>query len=247
MAKKLLEICTGDPEGVKAAIKGGADRVELCSGLAEGGLSPSIAMIRYSSERIPTNVLIRPRSGDFIYTPDEIDVMKSDIDEAVKAGANGIVVGVLTPEGNVDVAACRKLLEGAAHLENTFHRAFDLVKDPFGALEEIISLGFSRILTSGQQNSALEGAELIAELKRRANGRIKILAGAGVSPENVTLLARLSQADEFHASARKPLNSSMAYSGSASMGSADASDGSRLATDSATVEAIRKALDQAIV
>ncbi len=244
MDKKLLEICTGDPEGVAAAIEGGADRIELCSGLSEGGLTPSVAMIRYSAKRIPTNVLIRLRAGDFVYSPAELEVMKQDIEDAVKAGASGIVVGVLTPDGDVDKEACRNLLKSAQGLENTFHRAFDLVRNPFQALEDIVELGFSRILTSGQQNSALEGAGLIEELKRRARGRIKILAGAGVSPENVAELARCSQADEFHASARQPKLSAMIYSGSASMGSADSADGSRLATDCATVSAIRQALDE---
>lgn len=243
MSKKLLEICTGDPEGVIAAIEGGVDRVELCSALSEGGLTPSIGMIRYSSKLIPTNVLIRPRPGDFIYTSGELEVMAEDIREAVKAGARGIVTGVLTTDGNVDVEACRKIMTGAEGLENTFHRAFDLTADPFRALEEIIGLGFRRILTSGQEATALEGAGLLAELHRRARGRIKILAGAGVNPGNATEILRLSGADELHASARKPRISSMAYSGAASMGSADATDGSRMATDRETVAAIRRAID----
>lgn len=240
---RLLEICTGDPEGINAAIAGGADRIELCSGLAEGGLTPSAAMIRYSSSKIPTNVLIRPRAGDFVYTPEEVAVMCEDIRIASRYGAKGIVTGALTPEGNVDTDICRKLISEAPGLENTFHRAFDLTTDPFMALEEIIALGFSRILTSGQAASALEGSGLLAELHHRAAGRIKILAGAGVTPRNASELLRLSHADELHASARQSVISRMTYYGNASMGSADANDGSRLATDRATVAAIRKAMD----
>lgn len=238
-----LEICTGDPAGVLAAVEGGADRVELCSGLAEGGLTPSAAAIRFAVPRIATNVLIRPRSGDFVYTPEELDVMESDAAFAVAAGASGLVVGALTPEGRVDLEACRRLLKDAAGLSNTFHRAFDVVADPFRALEEIIGLGFSRLLTSGCRASALEGAEFIAELRRRAAGRISIMAGAGVSPANAAEILRISGADELHASARSRVGSVMAYTGTAPMGAADASDGSRLATDRATVAALRQTID----
>ncbi len=243
MSRIPLEICTGDPAGVAAAIEGGADRVELCSALAEGGLTPSVAMIRYAVLRIPTNVLIRPRPGDFAYTPDELAVMKRDIEEAVRAGASGIVTGVLTPDGEVDKEACRRLLRPAAGLANTFHRAFDVAADPFRALDDIISLGFSRLLTSGQRGSAMDGAELIAELHKRAAGRIKIIAGAGVSPENTTALLKASGADELHASARSRRGSSMRHSGGATMGTADAADGSRMATDSFIVAEIRRSID----
>lgn len=238
-----LEICTGDPEGVKAAVAGGADRVELCSGLAEGGLTPSAAIIRYSAQRIPTNVLIRPRAGDFIYTAGELQVMAEDIKVAVENGANGIVIGVLTPSGSVDREACRLLLQHAQGLDNTFHRAFDLVSDPSQALEDIIELGFKRILTSGQAASAMEGADLIAELKRQAAGRIILMAGAGVKPENVARLMKASGADEVHASARTLQSSGMHTSGNATMGSADAADGSRMATDPAIVDSIKSIIN----
>lgn len=239
-----LEICTGDPQGVLDAIRGGADRIELCSGLAEGGLTPSAAIIRFATERIPTNVLIRARGGDFVYTREELDVMAEDVRTAVEAGASGIVIGALTPEGEVDAAACRRLLEGAQTLNNTFHRAFDRAADPFRALEEIIALGFKRILTSGQATTALEGAQLISELRRRAAGRILIMAGAGVSPDNAAEILKLSQADEIHASARGLRPSLMKHTTSATMGASDSSDGSRLATDAAIVRTIRRALDR---
>ncbi|MDE7413877.1 MAG: copper homeostasis protein CutC [Muribaculaceae bacterium] len=238
-----LEICTGDPEGVLAAIKGGADRVELCSGLAEGGLTPSAAMIRYSAQRIPTNVLIRPRAGDFVYSPDELDVMAEDIRIAVENGAQGIVTGALTPEGEVDVEACRYLLKAAAGLDNTFHRAFDVVANPERALEEIIELGFARVLTSGQSSSAEAGAFKIASLKKQAGKRISIMAGAGVTPKNIASLVMTSRADEIHASARSLRKSELNVSGEAKMGSADSADGSRMATDPEIVAALRKAID----
>ncbi len=238
-----LEICTGDPQGVLAAISGGADRIELCSGLAEGGLTPSVAAIRFSASRIPTNVLIRPRGGDFVYSPEELDVMAEDIRAAVEAGAAGIVVGALTPDGHVDTGACRRLLADAQGMDNTFHRAFDRAADPFRALEDIIALGFKRILTSGQAATALEGAPLIAELRRHAAGRILIMAGAGVSAENAADILQLSCADELHASARTLHPSASRAASAAAMGSADPADGSRLATDTDTVRGIRRAID----
>lgn len=244
MTKRKLEICTGDPAGINAAVKGGADRVELCSGLSEGGLTPSGAMIKYSVERIPTNVLIRPRGGDFVYTPDELSVMAADIDGAVKMGAKGVVIGVLTPDGRVDTQACRRLLAHARGLSNTFHRAFDLTADPFEALEEIIALGFSRVLTSGQASTASEGADLLAELHRKAAGRIIILAGAGVNPGNAPELLRRSQADELHASARSAIPSAMKAEGGVAMGSADDPAASRLATDATIVAALKECIQE---
>ncbi|MBD5212429.1 MAG: copper homeostasis protein CutC [Bacteroidales bacterium] len=239
----LLEICTGDPEGVLEAIAGGADRIELCSGLAEGGLTPSIAAIRFSSSRIATNVLIRPRAGDFVYTEPEAALMESDIKEAAAAGAHGIVIGALTAEGEVDKALCSRLLAAAPELDSTFHRAFDVVADPFRALEDIISLGFRRVLTSGCEKDALEGAEMISRLREKADGRIIIMAGAGVSPKTAAGIKRLSGAEEFHASARAPRAATYGNTRSAaSMGSADP-DGSRMATDAAVVRAIRHAID----
>lgn len=243
MTKRLLEICTGDPAGVDAAVKGGADRVELCSGLAEGGLTPSGAIMKYSVERIPTNVLIRPRGGDFVYTPAELTVMAADIDGAVKMGAKGVVIGALTPDGRVDTQACKRLLAHARGLSNTFHRAFDLTADPFEALEEIIALGFSRVLTSGQASTALEGAGLLAELHRRAAGRIIIMAGAGVNPGNAAELLRLSQADELHASARSAVPSAMKPTRGVAMGSADDPSASRMATDAAIVASLKECIN----
>ncbi len=232
---KTLEICTGDPEGIQTAFEAGANRIELCSGLAEGGLTPSIAVIRFASElkKGSVNVLIRPRAGDFVYTPAEVKVMTDDIRSAMAAGASGIVAGALTPDGKVDVQACSAFIEAAGDgADSTFHRAFDVTVDPYEALEIIIELGFKRILTSGQASSALEGAGLIAALRKQARGRIEIMAGAGVCPENAAEILRLTDADALHASARSLKNSAMKTAATdASMGSADAADGSRMATD----------------
>ena len=232
---KTLEICTGDPVGIEAAIAGGADRIELCSGLAEGGLTPSIGAIRYAASRpVTVNVLIRPRSGDFVYSREEIGLMVADIEEAVRCGADGIVVGALTPDGDVDMDACRRFIDAAQGRNATFHRAFDVCRDPFKALEDVISLGFDRILTSGQSVDALHGA-----------GRIRIMAGAGVKPENAAEIIALSRCDDLHASARSLMPSGMAtHSGEASMGSADASDGSRMATDRNIVAQLKSILSK---
>lgn len=247
---KTLEICTGDPIGIEAAIAGGADRIELCSGLAEGGLTPSIGAIQYAVSRpVTVNVLIRPRSGDFVYSPvEEIDMMVADIEEAVRYGADGIVVGALTPDGDVDMDACRRFIDAAQGRNATFHRAFDVCRDPFKALEDVISLGFDRILTSGQSSDALRGGDMIRRLHDKAAGRIRIMAGAGVKPENAAEILALSRCDDLHASARSLMPSGMAQnSGKASMGSADAADGSRMATDRNIVAQLKSILSKSLL
>ena len=241
---KTLEICTGDPVGIEAAIAGGADRIELCSGLAEGGLTTSIGAIRYAASRpVTVNVLIRPRPGDFVYSPREIELMVADIKEAVRCGADGIVVGALTPDGDVDMDACRRFIEASQGRNATFHRAFDVCRNPFQALEDVISLGFDRILTSGQASDALRGCDMIRRLHDKAAGRIRIMAGAGVKPENAAEILTLSRCDDLHASARSLIPSGMAQNpGEASMGSADTSDGSRMATDRNIVAQLKSIL-----
>lgn len=246
---RTLEICTGDPVGIEAAIAGVADRIELCSGLAEGGLTPSIGAIRYAASRpVTVNVLIRPRPGDFVYNPVEIDMMVADIEEAVSCGADGIVVGALTPDGDVDMDACRRFIDAAQGRNATFHRAFDVCRDPFKALEDVILLGFDRILTSGQSSDALRGGDMIRRLHDKAAGRIRIMAGAGVKPENAAEILALSRCDDLHASARSLMPSGMAQnSGKASMGSADAADGSRMATDRNIVAQLKSILSKSLL
>ncbi|WP_435052599.1 copper homeostasis protein CutC, partial [Paramuribaculum intestinale] len=154
--RNLLEVCAGDIESVYAASRGGAQRVELCSALADGGITPSTGFIR-QAVRVPgmkVHVLIRPRGGDFLYTPEEVASMTDDIVAAREAGAHGVVIGALTPDGDIDMDACRHMMEAAAGMNVTFHRAFDLCRDPFEALDDIIALGCNRLLTSGQAASA---------------------------------------------------------------------------------------------
>ncbi len=243
---RTLEICTGDPAGIRAAIDGGADRIELCSALSDGGLTPSMSMIRYAvSMPVPINVLVRPRSGDFVFSEDEISVMEEDARLAVEAGADGIVIGALTSEGEIDIDACSRIMKAAGSCDTTFHRAFDLCVNPQKALETIIGLGFKRLLTSGQAASALEGSPLISCLRKQASGRIRIMAGAGITPDNVRNVLTLSGVDEIHASARSMFRPDFRHNsnGNVSMGSNDGCDGSRMATDSRIVNKLKKAIE----
>ena len=218
----MLEICCGDLASVLAAKAGGARRIELCSGLLEGGLTPSMGLIHAAvSIGLPEiNVLIRPRPGDFLYTPEELSLMESDIREAIAAGATGVVIGVLTPDGDIDMEACRRLVgvarEAAAaagrdSVNLTFHRAFAVARDADKSLEDVISLGFDCVLTSGQASSAVSGALMLSHLVRRAAGRISIMAGAGVTPANARELIEATGVDKIHSTARKPIASRMKF------------------------------------
>ena len=199
-----LEICCCDIESVVAAKEGGADRVELCSALEVGGLTPSIALIREAVKVFGKGVfvLIRERPGDFVYSPIEINVMVQDIKAAIEAGASGVVFGALTPQGEIDIEAVKKMQDAAQGVEVTFHRAFDEVKEPFKSLEKIMEIGCNRILTSGQQESAEIGIPLLKELNEKADGKIIILAGAGVNWENAKKILMETGGNEIHASAK---------------------------------------------
>ncbi len=211
--KPILEVCCGDIESVLAANEGGAGRIELCAALADGGVTPSAGMIRRAVElsHIPVNVLIRPRGGDFLYTPEEVDVMEDDIRLCGEYGANGVVIGALTPDGMIDEAVTRRLIEAAGNMSVTFHRAFDLCRSAEEGLDTLIALGCDRVLTSGQRASAMEGEETLRMLRDRAAGRIVILAGAGVNAEVAGRLVASGAADEVHASARKGSESLMKW------------------------------------
>ncbi len=208
-----FEICANSVDSCIAAQEGGADRVELCAGIPEGGTTPSYGMIRIARESIDIglNVIIRPRGGDFLYSDNELSQMRHDIKIAKELGADGLVFGCLTPEGNVDMAAMSMLMKEAGDTPVTFHRAFDHTSDPFRAMEDIISLGCVRILTSGCRPTAYEGARNIAELIRRASGRIIIMPGCGIREENIRETAEITGAHEFHFSAREPLRSGMKF------------------------------------
>ncbi|GHB85133.1 copper homeostasis protein CutC [Persicitalea jodogahamensis] len=186
-----VEVCAYSLESCLNAQQAGADRVELCGGLGEGGTTPSAGLIAAVRENIQIDlyVMIRPRGGDFVYDESEMDVMRRDIDIAKSLGADGLVLGVSLPDGKVDVARTRELVQYAQPLGVTFHRAFDLTPDPFSALESVIETGCERILTSGQKPTAPQGAALLTELVKQANGRIEIMAGGGVSSASAAQLA----------------------------------------------------------
>ena len=208
-----FEICANSVASCIAAQEGGADRVELCAGIPEGGTTPSFGMIWNARESIDIalNVIIRPRGGDFLYNESELAEMIFDISAAKELGVDGLVFGCLNPDGSVDMENMALLMEAAGDTPVTFHRAFDHTSDPFKALEDIISLGCRRILTSGCRPTAMEGAEMLAQLVEKAGDRIIIMPGCGVNESNIAEIARLSGAREFHFSARESVESSMVF------------------------------------
>ena len=237
-----FEICANSVASCIAAQEGGADRVELCSGIPEGGTTPSFGMIRKAraSIDIALNVIIRPRGGDFLYSEDELEEMIHDISIAKELGADGLVFGCLTKEGNIDKRAMSILIEAAGGLPVTFHRAFDHSADPLKALEDIIELGCARILTSGCRPTALEGADLLAQLVKKAGERIIIMPGCGVNEGNIAEIARLSGAREFHFSAREPVESGMLFRNpDVAMGSEDDPYGSAQTTARRVADTIK--------
>ena len=199
----LLEIAADGLSSALAAQAGGADRVELCADLARGGVTPSVGVIAAARAALalPLHVLIRPRAGDFCYSRAEIRVMQYDIGECARLGCHGVVIGALDAAGDVDLATCRDLIAAAGSMSITFHRAFDAVRDRQAALEAIIGLGCKRVLTSGAHSSAPEGATVIAAVVRQAAGRIGVIAGAGIRPEDVRQLIAATGVREIHASA----------------------------------------------
>ena len=208
-----IEICANSVASCIAALEGGADRVELCAGIPEGGTTPSAGMIRCAREAVDIglNVIIRPRGGDFLYSPGEIKEMLYDIGTAKEYGADGLVFGCLTPEGDVDMRSMSLLMEAAGDIPVTFHRAFDHCRNPHEAMETLIKFGCRRILTSGCSPSAETGASTIAELVALAGDRICIMPGCGINSGNIAQIAALTGAREFHMSARRPVESRMNF------------------------------------
>ena len=202
---RLLEICAASLPSALAAQAGGAQRIELCQNLEQGGTTPSYGLIKAVRARlhIPVMVLIRPRPGGFVYSADELALMQTDTEICRDLGCAGVVLGVLTEAGRVDVAACRALIAAAGPLEVTFHRAFDSCPDQAQALEDVIALGCQRVLTSGGQATAAAGQNQLAALVAQAAGRISIMPGAGVSAANIRALANHTGAREFHTSAKR--------------------------------------------
>lgn len=236
----LLEIAANSVASAFAAQEGGAGRVELCASLEEGGVTPSHGTIALAREglEIPLYVLIRPRAGDFVYENAEVEAMLDDIVHCRELGCDGVVVGALTAEGEVDAEVCAMFVRSAGGMGLTFHRAFDLVPDRSAALETLIELGFERVLTSGGMQSAIAGASAIARLVAQAGGRIVVMPGAGIEPGNVVALRETTRAREFHASAKRRLPSAMRRIPGDALGMGEG----EMRTDVDTVRALASAL-----
>ncbi len=237
-----LEICVDTIESAVNAQVAGADRVELCSNLSEGGTTPSYGTISSARENltIGLNVIIRPRAGDFLYTDQEYDIMRRDIDKCGECGVDGIVTGILCSDGTIDINRTAKLVEMAKPMAVTFHRAFDMSSNPVQGLEDIISAGASRILTSGQKNKVPEGAVLISRLVKQAGSRIIIMPGGGLDESNIADTARITGAHEFHLTGKKIVSSDMQFRREGiAMGSvADIPEFSRKVADSERIKNI---------
>lgn len=242
-----IEVCVDSVESALAAQEGGADRVELCDNLMEGGTTPSAGMIEVACERlqIGLHVIIRPRGGDFVYSETELEVMRRDIIRAKALRCDGVVLGMLTPDGEIDLDRTAELVELARPLSVTFHRAFDMTADPFRALDDLIGLGVDRVLTSGQEASALEGVDLIRDLVRRAGDRIVVMPGGGVG-RHIRKIVERSGVREVHLTATKTVESVMRYRNArVAMGSPlRAPEFSWRTTDADAVRALRQAVEE---
>lgn len=209
-----IEVCANSAESAILAQEGGACRVELCAGIPEGGTTPSYGEIRMARQLLTTtklHVIIRPRGGDFLYSTMEQDIMLYDIENARSLHADGVVVGCLTAQGDIDTALLKRCIEAAGDMSVTFHRAFDMCRSPFEALEDIIQSGCDRILTSGQENTAEQGIPLLRKLVDQATGRIIIMPGCGVNISNICKIAEETGAHEFHLSGRSAIESTMIF------------------------------------
>lgn len=246
-----FEICANSVESCLAAQEGGADRVELCAGIPEGGTTPSYGEIKLARKlltKTKLHVIIRPRGGDFLYTPLELERMEEDIRICRELGVDGVVFGCLTEEGDVDREANRRLVELARPMSVTFHRAFDRTADPMKALEDIISLGCNRILTSGQQPKAIDGINLLAQLEKKLKEYplppIQLLAGSGVNEENIRQIFDATGIHEYHFSARVNVVSKMKhYNHEVYMGAKGADESNSLVT---SAEKVRNTIKQLV-
>lgn len=208
----LIEIATTDFNTTQAAVNGGADRIELCSSIGEGGITPSVGLMKRCREKfsLPIFPIIRPRPGDFLYSDDEFAIMLQDIRTCRQVGFDGVVVGLLKRDGTIDKKRTEKIVSTAFPMQVTFHRAFDRCKDPFLALEELEEAGCSRVLTSGQQPTAIEGVELIGKLIQQAVSII-VMPGSGVRAENISQIRKKTGAKEFHASLKGQVKTKMNF------------------------------------
>jgi copper homeostasis protein len=237
-----LEICVDTIESAMLAQYAGADRVELCNNLHEGGTTPGFGMISSARNNlcIGVNVLIRPRGGDFLYSEIEYDIMRRDINVCGECGIDGVVLGILLPGGEIDIERTAKLVELSRPMSVTFHRAFDMCNNPIKGLEDIIATGADRILTSGQKNKAEDGTGLIFDLIAKSDGRIIIMPGSGLSSANILTIARETGAKEFHLTGRKLTESGMIFrqQGISMGGSSDIPEFSRKVADPDVIRSI---------
>jgi copper homeostasis protein len=239
----IIEIATSDFVTTQSAVEGGADRIELCANLNEGGTTPSHGMLIKCREKfsLPIFPIIRPRGGDFLYGKDEYGIMAKDIELCKALGYDGVVIGMLNMDGTIDMIRMGDLVELAYPMSVTFHRAFDRCRDPFVALEELVEIGCERILTSGQQIGAPDGVDLIAELNKLANNRIIIMPGSGVRKENIKMLADKTGCVEFHSSLKGKDRSRMEFLHPSFAGSAESYTNNSIAVEE--VRALRDALN----
>lgn len=248
MRKYLLECCVDSVESAINAQKGGAQRLELCANLIIGGTTPSLALFeavkKYTG--IPVRVLIRPRFGDFLYSPYEFDVLLQEVEMFKEAHADGIVVGALTPDGNLDMEQMTKLMNLAKEMPVTLHRAFDMCQDPFAALENAVALGIDTILTSGQKNHCLAGKELLGKLCEAADERLQILVGGGVTAEVISELLSDTKLNAFHMSGKIMQDSKMTYrKNDVSMGISTFSEYQIQMTDTDKIKAAASVIEKA--
>ena len=252
MEKKcLFEVCANGVESCLAAQEGGADRVELCAGIPEGGTTPSYGEIKVARRLLTStrlHVIIRPRGGDFLYTPLEVERMEEDIRMCKQLGVDGVVIGCLNADGLLDMESNRRLVAAAEGMSVTFHRAFDRCNNPHEALNQLVSLGIDRVLTSGQQPTAEQGIPLLKELNALADSRITILAGCGVNESNIRKIYELTGVHEFHFSARTAVKSRMQYiNPDVYMGTKDADEGTLMYTSAERVKATMRVCQNSII
>jgi copper homeostasis protein len=243
-----LEICADSVDSAVAAEFGGAQRIELCSALMEGGLTPSLGLIRAVRSRIGIgiHVMIRPRGGDFLYSGDELAVMKEDIALAAQCGVEGVVFGLLTADGNVDVEQTCELVEAARPMEVTFHRAIDMARDINAAVEDVIRTGADRVLTSGGEHTAMLGRDRIRGLVQATEGRIRLMVGGGVRAENVHEIIQATGAAEFHSAVRSTIPSPVEYQvRGVHLGDPGIDDYARSVVRAEDVRMLRQAMDAA--